>query len=170
MPRFVDRLVQDGLDEPIDLIVDPAEGDLVDIRHRRLRHHWWAAYRAHDGLPKRADLSAAFLDDILDYLIIVSNEDDSLRYEHYGRAIARSYGRDMTGRALDEFPPLIAQMFRLIYRLCERQRVPVFMRHVPSESHSVEHWLRLIAPLDDAARGRITHFLVCNIPLKRDVL
>jgi hypothetical protein len=170
MARFVDRLVQDGIDAPIDLIVDPTEGDLVDIRHRRLRHHWWAAYRAQDAVPKRSDLSAAFIDEILDSLIVVSNQDDTLRYEHYGRAIARAYGRDMTGRGLDEFPLLIAQMFRSIYRLCERQRVPVFMRHVPSDSHSVEHWLRLIVPLDDAGIRRITHFLVCNIPFRRDML
>ncbi len=169
MARFADTLVQDGLATPIDVIVDPDEGDLIDARHRRLRHHWWAALRARQRLPGRGDLSASFLAEIDDYVMIVRKDGAGLRYQAYGGAIARAYGRDMTGRSLDEFPSVIGQLFRSVYRLCAAQRVPVFTRHKPPPAVKVDFWLRLIVPLGEASPDEITHFLVCNVPVGETV-
>lgn len=165
MARFVDTLVQDGLDAPIDVIVDPDEDDLIDARHRRLRHHWWAALRTRERLPGRGDLNASFLAEIDDHVLVVAASGGRLRYETYGRAIARAYGRDMTGRSLDEFPSVIGQLFRSVYRLCAAQRVPVFTRHKPPPAVKVDFWLRLIVPLGESGPDEVTHFLVCNVPV-----
>jgi hypothetical protein len=164
MARFVDTLIQDGLDWPIEVIVDPVEPDLVDIRHRRLCHHWRVAQRARQALPMRSDLSPAFLAEITDHLVVTRNGDDPY-YEHYGRALARAYGRDMTGKSASDFPASIGQMFRSIYRLCELNRAPVFACHTPPPSVPIEHWLRLVVPLGDAGGHQVTHFLVCSIPV-----
>lgn len=169
MARFVDTLVQDGLDAPIDVVVDPDENDLVDARHRRLRHHWWAALRAKEGLPGRRDINAGFLAEIDEHVLVVAKSGSTLRYQTYGRAIARAYGRDMTGRSLDEFPSVIGQLFRSVYRLCAAQRVPVFTRHKPPPAVSVDFWLRLIVPLGESGADEVTHFLVCNVPVGETV-
>lgn len=165
MARSIDTLVQDGLEAPIDVIVDPDEGDLVDARHRRLRHHWWAALRAQERLPGRRDINASFLAEINDYVLVVARSGATLRYQTYGRAIARAYGRDMTGRSLDEFPTVVGQLFHSVYRLCAAQRVPVFTRHKPPPVVKVDFWLRLIVPLGESGPDEVTHFLVCNVPV-----
>ncbi len=74
MARFVDRLVQDGLDTPIDVVVDPIDSDLVDVRHRRLCHHWRLARRQRDGVPASSDLSSTFLAEIDDCMVLLANE------------------------------------------------------------------------------------------------
>ncbi len=165
MARFVDILVQDGLDAPIDVIVEPDESDLVDLRHRRLRHHWWAAQRERERLPRRGDIDSIFLAEINDYVMIVKVDGADLRYQTYGRAITRAYGRDMTGRSLNAFPSTMGQLFRSVYRLCAAQRVPVFTRHKPPPAVGVDFWLRLIVPLGESGPDEITHFLVCNVPV-----
>lgn len=165
MARFVDTLIQDGLESPIDVIVDPDEGDLIDARHRRLRHHWWAALRARERLPGRDDFPFGFLAEIDDFVMIVAKAGADLRYETYGKAIARAYGRDMTGRFVCEFPSIVSQLFSSVYRTCMSQQVPVFTRHKPPPTVRVAYWLRLIVPLGEAGPGEVTHFLVCNVPL-----
>lgn len=166
MPRIVDRLVQDGLDTPIDVVVDPTDQDLVDVRHRRLCHHWRMARRERDGVPASGDLNPGFLAEIDDYLVLLVKRGDDLHYLRFGRGLVKAYGRDMTGLSVDDFPTLIGQLFRSVYRLSEAYRVPVFSQHKPPPSVTVDYWLRLVVPLDETGSGRtITGFLVCSIPI-----
>jgi hypothetical protein len=169
MARFVDRMVQDGHDSPIDVIIDPDEKDLIDARHRRLRHHWWAAYRERNALPLREDFSVSFLADIGDYLTILEKVGPTLRYEYYGRGVAHAYGRDLTGRTVDDFPSSVTQVFRTIYHLAEVKIVPIFMRQAPISGPAVEHWLRLIVPVSNDDPAVVTHFITCNVPVGGDV-
>lgn len=166
MVRFVDRLVQDGIDAPIDLIVDPSERDLVDIRHKRLCHHWWAALRKRGGLPRRDEISAPFLAEIADHSVVLARQGDDFRYERFGRALARTYGIDMTGKQLGDYPEPVAKLFRAIYHLCEVKRFPVYSRHMSATAAPVDHWLRLIVPLDQKGGGQTTHLLGCSIAVK----
>lgn len=165
MARFVDRFVQDGLDQPIDVVVDPGEKDLIDVRQRRLRHHWWAAQRLREGLPGRADVSPVFMDEIADYVAIVAKEEKALRYQSFGKGLARAYGSDMTGRQVDELPSMIGGLFRAVYLLSETKKVPVFTRHMPPAGGSVDYWLRLVVPLGENAPSEVSHFVVCSIPV-----
>lgn len=166
MVRFVDRLVQDGIDAPVDLIVDPNERDLVDIRHKRLCHHWWAALRKRGSLPARSEISAPFLAEIADHLVLLTRHGDDFRYEQFGRALARTYGIDMTGKVLGDYPGPVATLFRSIYHTCEMKRVPVYSRHMSATAAPVDHWLRLIVPLDQKGGGQTTHLLGCSIAVK----
>jgi hypothetical protein len=163
MARFVDRLIHDAFSAPVELIVDPSEDDLVDVRHRRLRHYWWSAFRLRQRLPRQEDIGAGFLDEIADFSVIAVPDRDDHRLEVYGRALARAYGRNMKGQRLADFPPLVAQFMRSIYAVCRSHQVPVFTLHTPPPEIEVETWLRLVLPLEDAdARIR---FLACSVPL-----
>ena len=166
MARFTDRLVQDGLDTPIDVVVDPIDSDLVDVRHRRRCHHWRAAQRERKSLPACADLSPTFLAEIDDYMVLLVKRGATMHYLRYGRGLVRAYGRDMTGLGVDDFPTLIGQLFRSVYRFCETYRVPVFSQHSPPPEVTVDYWLRLVVPIDETGGGDvITGFLVCSIPV-----
>ena len=167
MARFVDRFVQDGIDQPIDVIIDPDERDLVDIRQKRLRHHWWAAHREREGLPTRADISASFLDDIADFTAVVSRNGNTLRYESFGKGLARADGRDMTGESVDALPALIGQLFRSVYLLSEMKMAPVFTRHSPPAEIPVDYWLRLVVPFGENIPLEVSHYIVCSIPVAR---
>lgn len=166
MARFVDRLVQDGLDTPIDVIVDPIDQDLVDARHRRLCHHWRAARRQREGVPASFDLSSTFLAEIDDNMALLAKRGEDLHYLRFGRNLAKAYGRDMTGLGVDDFPSLIGQLFRSVYRLSEAHRVPVFSQHKPPPEIAVDLWLRLVVPLDETESGSlVTAFIVCSVPI-----
>ena len=166
MARFVDRLVQDRLDTPIDVVVDPIDSDLVDVRHRRLCHHWRLARRQRDGVPASSDLSSTFLAEIDDCMVLLAKRGEDLHYLRFGRTLAKAYGRDMTGLSVDDFPTLIHPLFKTVYRLCEGYRVPVFGQHKPPPTVAVDLWLRLEVPLDETESGSIvTSFIVCSIPI-----
>ncbi len=167
MARFVDRFVQDGIDRPIEVIVDPDEKDLVDIRQKRLRHHWKAAQREREGLPGRADISPAFLDDIVDFTAIVSKRGNALSYESFGKALARAYGRDMTGKPVDTFASGVGQLFRSIFLVSDAKKSPVFTRHQATADTTVDYWLRLVVPLADGEPTKVSHFMVCSIPVEK---
>lgn len=163
MARFVDRLVQDGIDSPIDIIVDPNEIDLIDVRHKRLRHHWWAAQREREGLPSQGDFNISFIAEINDYLTILEKYGTDLRYESFGRGIIRAYGRDLTGQTLAALPSPVTHLFRSLYHLCEQKKVPVFTRHAPISGSAVDYWLRLIVPLCKVDPAMVSRFMVCNV-------
>lgn len=166
MARFVDRLVQDGLDTPIDVVVDPIDSDLADVRHRRLCDHWRTARRERKGLPASADLSPGFLAEIDDHMALLVKRGVDMHYLRYGRALAKAYGRDLTGRSVDDLPTLIGQLFRSVYRYCEAYQVPVLSRHKPPPTVAVDLWLRLVVPLDETGDGdAVTSFLLCSIPI-----
>lgn len=167
MARFVDRFVQDGIDRPIEVIVDPNEKDLIDIRQKRLRHHWWSAHRQREGLPHLEDIAQSFLDDISDFTAFVEKKGTVLRYERFGRGLARAFGRDMTGELVDALPTEIGQLFRSVYILCENKKVPVFTRHQPPPEIAVDHWLRFVAPFSETSPIEVSHFLVCSIPVAK---
>jgi len=169
MARFVDRLVQDGHDSIIDVIVDPDESDLIDVRQRRLRHHWWAAFRERNALPLRRDFNASFLHDIVDYLAVVEKVAGTLRYATFGKGVAQAYGRDLTGTTVDQLPLPVANLFRSMYHLAEAKLVPVFTRHAPITGPAVRNWLRLIVPLGKDDSAVVTHFMTCNVPVGGEV-
>ncbi|MBL8692186.1 MAG: hypothetical protein JNL04_23975, partial [Rhodospirillaceae bacterium] len=158
---------QDGIDQPIEVIIDPDEKDLVDIRQKRLRHHWWAAQREREGLPMRADISASFLDDIADFTAVVSKNGNALRYESFGKGLARAYGRNMNGESVDALPTLIGQLFRSVYLLCEMKKAPVFTRHSASTEVTVDYWLRLVVPFGENSPLEVSHYIVCSIPVAK---
>lgn len=158
----------DGLKEPFQVIADPSEADLIDARKRALLKMWRKRRFAGQRLPRWSDLDADLLAETKPYLMYLAVQDDGdLRYLDYGSAIAKAYGQDMTGRRTSEFPAAISKAFLSLYQLALKQAIPYATRHHPPPPVPVAHWHRLILPLDEAQRGKVDRFLVCNIPVYR---
>jgi len=155
-----------GLAEPATVTVDPTEKDLTDGRMRALLGAWRSARFKHGRLPSRAELGLGLLESIRNHLIDIDVlPGDDFRFRTYGSAIASAFGRNMTGRRVSELPPSDAQFIVAVYKLAKTERVPCVTRHRPSKGVLVEHWLRLVLPLDDERAGRVTVFLSLNVPV-----
>jgi len=168
MARRKFEIFVDGLTEPFTVIADPSEADLIDARKRALLKMWRKERFARGRMPRWDDLDADLLAGLKPYLMhLVVQDDGDLRYLGYGSAIAKAYGQNMTGRRTSEFSAPIAKAFLSLYHLALKQAIPYATRHNPPPPVSVDHWRRLILPLDEAQRGKIDRFLVCNIPIYR---
>jgi PAS domain-containing protein len=102
----------------------------------------------------------ALQDDVM--LVAVEEAGADFHYVHYGRNVARAYGRDMVGRRTSEFPGHISRFFAAVYRATLLRRVPVYTDHEPPLGLLVTGWHRLILPLFGRDDG-ITMFMVGNI-------
>jgi hypothetical protein len=157
----VSRLTEDA-----SVTVDPSEKDLSDGRMRALLAAWRRARFKYGRLPSRAELGLKLLESIRDHLIDVDIlPEDDFSFRTYGRAIAFAFGRNMVGRRVAELPPSDARLITAVYKLAKVERSPCITRHRPSKGVMVEHWLRLVLPLDDAHTGRVSAFLSLNVPL-----
>jgi hypothetical protein len=158
----------DGLKEPFQVIADPSEADLIDARKRALLKMWQKRRFASGRLPRRSELDADLLEELkLHLMYLTVQADGDLRYLEYGEAIAKAYGKDMTGRRTSEFPAPLSKAFLSLYHLALKQAIPYATRHLPPPPIPAAYWHRLILPLDEAQRGKVDRFLVCNIPVFR---
>jgi len=156
----------DGLDEPMHIVANPWENDLIDARERAVLKTWRQTVFAKSRLPRVAELRSYVLETLAPYLMELEVlEDGDLRYVSYGRAIAAAYGSDMTGRRTREFPTPVAKAFLSVYRLAVKNPSPFATRHKPPPPVRVGHWHRLILPVEPTETGRPSRFIVCNVPI-----
>jgi len=164
--RQVIVIIEDGLPEPARVVIDPVESDLVDMRERSLLKAWQRAKFRRGRLPRRSDLGDGLLSSIEGFLIDLDlDADGSIRFRTYGRSIAAAFGRDMTGKNLNELPGPDSRLFLKVYSISGSRRVPCATQHVPSVGVKVGTWLRVVLPLDERSTGAVTGFLACNVPL-----
>ncbi len=169
MPRKL-TVVQEGLPKAATVILEPGEGDLMDMRLRGLLRAWISAKLKSKGrLPAKGDLAEgavrAAADFCVDIEIVAGGE---LVFRTYGRGIARAFGRDMTGRKVSDLPKANAIFFKKVYFIAGSKRIACATEHAPSATVPVGRWMRLVLPLDEAGKGSATHFLACNVPLDPD--
>lgn len=157
----------DGLDEPMLVIANPNETDLVDMRERFVLKTWKSAYFKQRGVPTVGQLNVNMMIDLAPNLMLLEVlPDGDCIYRRYGAAIAKAFGNDMTGKRTSELPTPVAKVFLSIYRLAMKQPVPYATRHKPPRGVEVGHWHRLILPMADVNSGRIGEFVVCNVPIE----
>lgn len=153
----------------------PVRPDLSDPRLVAL-YGYWEAKRAGRVMPTRADIDPlemrAWLGNLL--LIDVAGEGRFV-YRLYGTGFVNSFGRDMTGRSVDELPPEQQERVRADYQsVCAsclpRARlytaafeVPMAGLQPPQDSQVVT-WERLVLPLSDGA-SQVSMLLVGAYPL-----
>lgn len=157
----------EGLPEPFEVRADPDEGDLIDLRKRRLLKAWRRRRFALGRVPFRYEIDQDLLTEIAPYLMDLELlPSGDFRYATYGTAIAAAYGRDMTGQLTSAFPTPIAKAFLSVYSLALKTKTPYATRHKPPAPVRIDHWHRLILPI--RAEGKeIGGFLVCNVPVNR---
>ncbi|MEM9682414.1 MAG: hypothetical protein AAF942_04030 [Pseudomonadota bacterium] len=100
----------------------------------------------------------------MDYVMIVDyiSDVDEFRYRHYGPAVAKVSGFDMTGRYVSDFDSEVGRFFERLYRMCITDKVIIHSEH--SRVHAVQNcdWHRVMCPVRDG--GRI-FVVTLNLPI-----
>jgi hypothetical protein len=157
-----------GLSKPAQIVVDPSPADIANPRQRGLLLRW-RAEATPLGLPSLESLQGNELRALAGYLVLLEIVDGGRDYIYrlYGKAVAKAYGEDMTGRRTLEFPGPIAAFFLDIYAQVVADRVPIFTRHVPPAKVNVAHWDRLTLPISQAGTAAVDHILTALSPVGR---
>lgn len=144
--------------DAMDIVLE--EEDLVAVRD-----FWRALPRWRGGLPRAETLPISHLPNLSRFIMLVEPVDQCMDviYRHYGRGIAESFGRDMTGERGSAFGGMISRFFTACYRASMLLREPIYTEHIPPPDVSVSRWRRLILPLTDD-HGEVSLFLAGNIP------
>jgi hypothetical protein len=157
----------EGLPEPFEVRADPSEEDLIDLRKRRLLKAWRRQRFALARIPFRYELDQELLAELAPHLMeLEAQSDGDFLYTAYGGAIARAFGRDMTGRRTSELPTPVAKAFLSVYSLALKMKIPYSTRHKPPPPVRVGWWHRLVLPVR-AEHREIGGFLVCNVPVDK---
>ncbi|MBI3507934.1 MAG: hypothetical protein HY059_24120 [Proteobacteria bacterium] len=155
----------DGLDEPMRVVSNPNDDDLIDARERAALKAWRKANFARNAVPRRSELSALLLEELSANLMELDVlPDGDLLYVHCGRNVARAFGANVEGRRTSELPTPISKVFLSVYQLAIKHPMPFSTRH-SSPLDDVGHWHRLILPVDAAESGRARRFVVCSLPI-----
>ncbi len=108
----------DGLDEPMLIISNPDEGDLVDMRERLALKSWRKARFSCGRTPTIGELGVGMVAQLEPNLMELEIlPDGDMRYRTYGKGIAAAYGKDMTGKKTSDLPSAVSKAFLSIYQL-----------------------------------------------------
>ena len=161
------NVVQEGLPRAATVILEPGDGDLMDMRLRGLLRAWTSAKFKNKGrLPAKGDLAEGAVRAAADFCVDIEiAAGGELAFLSYGRGIARAFGRDMTGRRVSDLPKADAIFFKKVYFIAGSKRIACATEHAPSATVPVGRWMRLVLPMDETGKGNATHFLACNVPI-----
>ena len=153
----------------------PVRPDLSDPRLVAL-YGYWEAKRAGRTMPTRADIDPLEMKAWLGNLLLIDvGGEGRFVYRLYGTGFVNSFGRDMTGRSVDELPPEQQERVRCDYQaVCAshqpRARLYTAAFEVPDlgvsarQQTEVVTWERLVLPLSDGDL-QVTMLLVGAYPL-----
>jgi hypothetical protein len=154
-----------GFDEPMRVVSNPTEGDLIDARERAALKAWRKSSFARGAVPRRDQLNPMLLEELSANLMELDVLDDGdLVYTHCGRNVAAAFGDNVAGQRTSELPSPISKVFLSVYHLAIKHPVPFATRHA-SPLDAVAYWHRLILPVDPSESGRARRFVVCSLPI-----
>ncbi len=145
------------------VIWSPTLAELQSPLLRRFALHCEALMDDAGRVPDAA-FSADDLEGLSDWLMVLSLDEGTFRYDFYGRAIADHYGRDMTGETTRAFGGHISTFFEGLYAAALRRREWAMSEHEPPHGVFVRAWRRLIVPLFAQDGETVARFAVLNIP------
>ncbi len=155
----------DGLDEPMRVVANPNDDDLIDARERAALKAWRKVRFSRNAVPRRQELNSDLLGQLSANLMELDVlPDGDLVYSHCGKAVAAAFGENVTGRRTSELPTPISKVFLSVYQLAIKHPMPFATRH-SSPLDEVGYWHRLILPVDAAESGRARRFVVCSLPI-----
>lgn len=143
----------------------PAAADLEQPVLRDLLAYW-EALPGGPRFPLASAIDPLQMRTVLGLVMLLEPVDGGrdFRYRVYGTGIAERSGIDVTGQtvgAIAENP--LPDYFLASYRACLSRPEPLHIQHVPPDRVHVEHWDRLILPLDDG-QGQVSRLIVGNVP------
>jgi len=138
---------------------------LVDNEAIQAIYRLWRAAAADEAMPREADFNRSHVFLHMEAMMILRPIGDDFVYEHYGQAIARHAGFDMTGRAVSDFKSEIGDFFRGKYVEASREGAAIYTVHHAAHAPAIHIWERLILPVMDAA-GHVSIYCY-NQPMHR---
>lgn len=159
--EYLDTAVQ-GLE----ISRDPRPEDLPAEQLTSVLQFWLELPKV-NGVPNMVKVNPEQVRPALGYLILldIDEENDDFHYALYGSRIAEVSGFDMTGKSIWSIAttPSVQIFFAGCYMAARRLRCPIYTVHEAPPFITVSLWHRLILPL--GIDGRVTRFLVCNLPI-----
>jgi hypothetical protein len=122
------------------------------ISHHLDLYRYWLAKRGFRSMPARSEINPADIPELLPYLIIVDKVDGQFRYRLVGTAVAREFGRDMTGSFVGSYltaPEAVAAV-RAVYERVFAAALPVVVKFdFKAKSGAIHNISQLVLPLWD---------------------
>ena len=112
---------------------------------------YWRGKLAGRTMPRRADIDPADITRLLPYIQLVERVAGRYRYRLTGTAIVAAYGRELTGKFVDEvIPPGRRAVAKHHYDLAYGERRPMFVRNKYTTTKAIDIVAsRLILPLSE---------------------
>jgi hypothetical protein len=144
--------------------------DLIHPKLVRLYEYWLAKCRQ-SRLPSRSDIDPLEMAEWLGNLMLIEPDGSgSFRYRLYGTEFVEAFGREMTGRSIEELAPDERQIIADEYRLAREAGTPSARTYsarflIPAQQRSGDEtsrpatWERLVLPLA-ADRNTVDMLLV----------
>jgi hypothetical protein len=112
---------------------------------------YWRGKLAGRTMPRRADVDPAEITGLLPYLQLVERVAGRYRYRLTGTAVVAAYGRELTGKFVDEIiPPARRAVAEHHYNLVYDERRPLFVRNKYTTTKAIDIVAtRLILPLSE---------------------
>jgi len=112
---------------------------------------YWRGKLAGRTMPRRADIDPAEITRLLPYIQLVERVAGRYRYRLTGTAIVAAYGRELTGKFVDEIiPPGRRAVAQHHYDLAYGERRPMFVRNKYTTTKAIDIVAsRLILPLSE---------------------
>ena len=153
----------------------PLRPPLTDSRLGAL-FAYWDGKRGSRAMPRRSDIDPVEMRQWLGNLLLIDvTVEGKFVYRLYGTRFVDNFGRDMTGRSVDDLPPEQQGRVRGDYEAVCATRLPRARLYTASfevpqrrplqrAEPQVVTWERLVMPLSDGAE-RVDMLLVAAYPL-----
>ena len=107
-----------------------------------------------DKLANAKDFTVEQLQPWMDYLMIVDylSDVDEFKYRHYGPAVAKVSGFDMTGRYVSDFDSEVGRFFERLYRKSIDEKKIIHSEHSRVHARQSCDWHRVMCPVADGER------------------
>ena len=137
---------------------------------------YWDSKRDGKPMPRRSDIDPVEMRQWLGNLLLIDvTAEGKFVYRLYGTRFVDNFGRDMTGRSVDDLPPEQQERVRGDYEAVCASRLPKARLYTASfdvqqrgplkrPEPQVVTWERLVMPLSDGAE-RVEMLLVAAYPL-----
>ncbi len=146
------------------------ESDFKLETHRILWHYWQTLRGRNDIAVYDAIDPAAFNKAIGNVLLLEPKDDRSdFKYRVYGSSVANSFGAEMTGKYVSEFPGEQKKLSLAQYPKTLELRRPIYSEHHTSvHDYKTTRWCRLILPMQHRESGTLNRILVGVVPVDQD--
>lgn len=137
---------------------------MLELKHPKLRSllSYWHAKRGDRDVPTRTAIDPLEMSEWLGNVLLIDvTPDGEFRYRLYGTGFVVEFGKEMTGRSIEDLPPDQQKLIRDEYRAACATGLPSARTYTaefdiatlirrPSDGTKIATWERLVLPMSRA--------------------